>query len=262
MQIGRIEAMDEQGEIVAIFDNYDIKPEAQSDIADHEFMIAIQNIASNQETLLSGEFLTKVLRLPAAWRNVASEYINGSKPYVRDKLDCKVTLRHMAPKDSGPTVPVTMKVIQQKQRIGNTSQNSWEDIPIRRNITGGETVELEAEKAIHALWKYGKFAQDPQGWNANSINGREGLWLEEVGYEVKFTDQDGQFVTYNSFKYQRRHMEQTLEAARALSDEDAALKMLHDLPAHIERNEEFEAFQKELESPKPRRGRKPKTEQS
>lgn len=160
----------------------------QGGVADMGVMNVVHQIARNSQAEGSGEFLSRILRLPDGQRNALMEYIQQSRPYERRGLEIKAVLQNQGTKSLRVIVAVTQ--IQHRNPADGSPSDLWTDVPSVVVLEPGEDIELPPDRAVNALWKHGPNALPPFRWQQDAAK-RASRSLMEVAFRASWVNDDG-----------------------------------------------------------------------
>jgi hypothetical protein len=248
MQISRSDALDDAHQLITLMSSkYRVKPKVQSKMPISDLMRAVQDIATHDSSLGRGEFVSRILRLPDAWRNSCLEYINAAGAYQHGDGRFHLTTRIRNSGNSVVKIVASVKVEPQRDMSGEV-QDAWVDIPQWHAIDPGEEIELPTNRAINALWKYGRFTQDPARWDSD-MSTRKSRGLEEIAFHAEFQGLDGAgYIRVDSDGWQSDRAGEAMTAAAALESDDpaGALGFLTEIPEHYAKPDDFDSMLTDL----------------
>lgn len=220
-----------------------VPPQLQAGTVKRELMIALQRMALEEEkSLAPGDFLSRLMRLPPVWRNVALEYIGGGGPYSGGKPKLRVTLLNASRVQVRYLRGSTALPIP--DRFSGAPTDRQAIVKHFRNLAPGETVTLDSDMAVAALVTHGLYAQPVFTWaqrmprideetqDPTAPNGKKIITdrpLVEVGYEMEWFSGDGNEGMANSAEWQRDKVAEIVARAEKAASQSDALSILSEV---------------------------------
>jgi len=213
--------------------NRDVRtPELQPQRANAVLTRIIRNWAIDPEWLESGEFMSRIRRLPPNWAQACLEVVNGEGQYRYGSGFSIRSLRLLNFSSHDVSAVSGIKQHPSYSFDGSVKSDEWDEEKLYAKFPKGKVTNIGARWGGNTLYDYSKQSWPPHTWR--KWTGTEDC-LREVAYTVELETDTGERQLYDSNEHKRGLITEALALADKRIDEndyDAADSAVADV-AHL-----------------------------